>query len=100
MVGSLEPTTYQELHGRLLRDTFGHDLSDEDALLLFTIFHYHQVELSRPQVFADEKRPDIYYRVLAGPLPRRQCAEALASVWAGEFRPAGRAKPLAVEMAR
>lgn len=81
----LEPTTYRELHGRLLRDTFGRDITDADALLLFTAFHYHQVELSRPQVCAEEKRPDIYYRVLAGPLPLRQCAEALASVWAGEL---------------
>src|SRR5262245_21389389 len=80
-----EPTTYRELHGRLLRDTFGRDISDADAFLLFTAFHYHQVELSRPQVYAEEKRPDIYYRVLAGPLPPRQCAEALASVWAGEL---------------
>jgi hypothetical protein len=83
MVESLERTTYRELHARLLRDMFGGDISDEDALLLFTIFHYHQVELSRPQVFAEEKRPDIYYRVLTAPLPLRQCAEVLASLWAG-----------------
>jgi hypothetical protein len=72
VLGSLEPTTYCELHGRLLRDTFGRNIGDEDALLLFTIFHYHQIELSRPQVLADEKRPDISYRVLANPLPLRQ----------------------------
>jgi hypothetical protein len=50
-----------------------------------TIFHYHQIELSRPQVLADERRPDIQYRVLAGPLALRQCAESLASVWSGDL---------------
>jgi hypothetical protein len=85
VVELLEPTTYCELHGRLLRDTFGREIGDADAFLLFTAFHYHRVELSRPQVFADEKRPDIDYRVLAGPLAPRQCAEALASVWAGNL---------------
>jgi hypothetical protein len=85
MVASPEPTTFAELHGRLLRDTFGRDIGDADALLLLTIFHYHQIELSRPQVLADERRPDIQYRVLAGPLALRQCAESLASVWSGDL---------------
>jgi hypothetical protein len=85
VVASPEPTTFDELHGRLLRDIFGRDIEVEDALLLLIIFHYYRIELSKPQVLIDERRPDIRYRVLAGPLTLRRCAEALASVWSGQL---------------
>src|SRR4051812_48069634 len=74
------PTTIDDLHGRLLRDTFGRDLDDRDAFLLFTLFHHYQIELAGP-VLADRPSMGAGDRVHAD--TQRGCAEALASLWAG-----------------
>jgi len=80
------PTTYQDFHGRLLRDTFGRNIADRDAPLLFTIFHYFRVELSRPQVLTEyAARPEANHLIVFNPLDLRRCGEALASVWAGDI---------------
>src|SRR5688572_10810849 len=80
----LEPTTHADFYDRLLRDTFGRDLADADAHLVFVILHYYRVVLSRPQVLAEyAARPDLDFRVIFGPLDPRRCAEALAGLWSG-----------------
>jgi len=80
-----EGTTIYDFHGRLLRDTFGRDLNDRHAFLLFTLFHTHQIDLAAP-VLTD--RPLV---LQVCPITQRHCAEALASVWSGCDDP--RAKP-------
>ena len=81
----VEPTTWRELHGVLLRDTFGRDISDADLFLLFTALHYYRIELSCPQVYSCERRLNMSYGVIAGPLEPRGCAEAIASLWTGRL---------------
>lgn len=73
----MDGTTIDDLHGRLVRDTFGRRLSDADALLVFTLFHTHLVVLSAP-VLTD--RPGIG-EVAA--ITQRGASAALASAWAG-----------------
>jgi hypothetical protein len=70
-------TTIYDLHGRLLRDTFGRRLSDNDAFLVFALFHGYRVILSA-DVLSD--RPGIE-QVAA--ITQRGVSEALASMWAG-----------------
>jgi hypothetical protein len=73
-------TTIYDFHGRLLRDTFGRDISDQDAFLLFTLFHLYQIELASP-VLTD--RPQLAEGDRVAALTQRHCSQALASVWAG-----------------
>jgi hypothetical protein len=75
-----EGTTIYDLHGRLLRDTFGGGLSDPDAFLIFALFHHYQVELSGP-VLTD--RPNMRAGDKVHADTQRGCSEALASLWAG-----------------
>jgi hypothetical protein len=75
--GAVDGTTIYDLHGRLVRDTFGHRLSDQDAFLIFVLFHCYKVVLSEP-VLSD--RPGV--QVVAAQT-QRGVAEALASVWIG-----------------
>lgn len=73
----MDVTTIYDLHGRLLRDTFGRRLSDTDAFLVFVLFHGYRVWLSAPLL---TDRPGVQ-EVHA--LTQRSVADALASVWAG-----------------
>ena len=73
----MDGTTIDDLHGRLLRDTFGHRLSDTDAFLIFVLFHSSRVMLTAP-VLTD--RPGIQE---VGPLSQRGVSAALASMWQG-----------------
>src|SRR5213595_3883123 len=73
----MEVTTIYDLHGRLVRDTFGRRLSDQDAFLVFVLFQSYRIILSGP-VLTD--RPGVL-RVAA--LTQRGVSEALASAWVG-----------------
>ena len=73
----MDRTTIYDLHGRLVRDTFGRRLTDADAFLVFVLFHTHRVVLSGP-VLTD--RPGVG-EVAAD--TQRGVSEALASAWAG-----------------
>jgi len=73
----VDGTTIYDLHGRLVRDTFGRRLSDSDAFLVFVLFHRYKVVLSAP-VLTD--RPGV--REVAADT-QRGVSEALASAWAG-----------------
>jgi hypothetical protein len=73
-------TTIHDLHGRLLRDTFGRDLSDHDAFLIFALFHHYQVELEGP-FLTDRPGLGAGDRIQAD--TQRGCAAALASLWSG-----------------
>jgi len=66
-----------DLHGRLVRDTFGRRLTDSDAFLLFVLLHSYRIVLSGP-VLTD--RPAVQ-EVAAH--TQRGVSEALASAWAG-----------------
>ena len=70
-------TTIYGFHGRLVRDTFGRDLSDRDAFLLFCVLHYYQIELAGP-VLADRPSLGAGSRVSAD--TQRGCGEAIASL--------------------
>jgi hypothetical protein len=75
--GAMDGTTIYDLHGRLVRDTFGPRLSDQDAFLVFVLFHSYRIVLSSP-ILADR----------AGVLEvaahtQRGVSEALASAWVG-----------------
>ena len=70
-------TTIYDLHGRLIRDTFGRRLNDQAAFLIFVLFHTHRIVLSAP-ILTD--RPAAL-EVAAH--TQRGVSEALASVWAG-----------------
>ena len=74
----MDGTTIYDLHGRLLRDTFGSRLSDQDAFLIFVLFHTRRVILSDP-VLTD--RPGI--REVAA-ITQNGVSDALASIWAGK----------------
>src|SRR5262245_49611060 len=82
----MKGTTILGLHGRLLRDTFGCNISDQDAFLLFTLFHMFQVELAGP-VLTDRRQLGAGSRVCA--ITQRHCSQALASVWRGSGDPRG-----------
>lgn len=73
-------TTIEDFTGRLLRDTFGCDLSDRDAFLLFAILHYYQIELSGAVI---TNRPNLTTGDRLHADTQRGCAEALASLWRG-----------------
>jgi hypothetical protein len=73
-----EPITIEDLQGRILRDTFGQDLSDLDAFLLFAILHHYQIELDG-SFLAD--RPHLKAGDLIHADTQRGCAAALASIW-------------------
>ena len=73
----MDRTTIYDLHGRLIRDTFGRRLTDSDAFLVFVLFHCYRVVLSGP-VLTD--RPGVG-EVAAD--TQRRVSEALASAWAG-----------------
>lgn len=75
-----EETTIYDLHGRLLRDTFGNGLNDFDAFLIFALFHHYQIELSGP-VLTDRPSMGAGDKVHAD--TQRGCSEAIASLWAG-----------------
>ena len=64
----------------LLRDTFGPDTSDRDALLLFTIIHCCNVEVTG-SVLKD--RPSVKAGGRVEGITQRHCATALASLWKG-----------------
>jgi hypothetical protein len=68
-------TTIYDLHGRLLRDTFGRPLNDQDAFLVFVLFHGHRIVLTAP-ILTD--RPGVQ-EVAA--ITQRHVSEALASLW-------------------
>jgi hypothetical protein len=73
----VDGTTISDLHGRLVRDTFGRRLSDQDTFLVFVLLHSCRVVLSGP-VLTD--RPGV--REVAAHT-QRGVSEALASAWAG-----------------
>lgn len=76
----MDSTTIYDFHGRLLRDTFGPNIGDQDAFLLFTLFHEYQIVLAG-RVLID--RPQLAEGSSIAAITQRGCAEALASVWAG-----------------
>jgi len=69
--------TIYEMQGSLLRETFGSDLSDLDAFLVFVLFHSYRVIL-KEGVLSD--RPGVQ-EVSAG--TQRSVSESLASLWRG-----------------
>ncbi len=71
-------TTIYEFHGQILRDTFGCDLTDSDAFLLFALFHHYQIELSGAVV---TDRPNLKAGDRIHAHTQRGCAAALASIW-------------------
>jgi hypothetical protein len=73
----VEGTTIYDLHGRLVRDTFGRRLRDEDAFLVFVLLHGYRIALSGP-VLSD--RPGV---TEVAAVTQRGPSEALASAWAG-----------------
>ena len=73
----MDGVTIYDLHGRLVRDTFGRRLNDADAFLVFLLFHSYRVVLSGP-VLTDRTN----VREVAA-LTQRSVSEALASAWAG-----------------
>jgi hypothetical protein len=75
-----EGTTIFDLHGRLLRDTFGPTLDDSDAFLVFVLFHHYQIELSGP-VLTD--RPNLQAGDRVHAETQRGCSGAIASLWSG-----------------
>jgi hypothetical protein len=77
----LEGTTIYDLPGRLLRDTFGRTLKDQDAFLVFVLFHSHRVVLCEP-ILTD--RPGI---TEVFPHSQRGVSSALASLWEGTDDP-------------
>ena len=81
----VDGVTIYDLGGRLIRETFGRQLSDSDALLVFILFHCYRIELSGP-VLTD--RPGVCW-VAAD--TQRGVSESLASAWAGTEDP--RANP-------
>jgi hypothetical protein len=72
----LDNSTIHGFHGQLLRDTFGSNISDRDAFLLFLLFHQFQIELAgpvltdRPKLAAADRIAAITQWASAGPLPR------------------------------
>src|SRR5262245_16173944 len=75
--GAVDGTTIYELHGRLVRDTFGVRLCDRVAFLVFVLLHSYRVVMSG-SVLTD--RPGVQ-EVAAD--TQRGVSEALASAWAG-----------------
>jgi hypothetical protein len=73
----VDETTIYKLHKRLVRDTFGQHLSDQDAFLVFLLFHSYRIVLSGP-ILTD--RPGVQ-QVAAATQP--WVSEALASAWTG-----------------
>jgi hypothetical protein len=73
----VDGTTIYDLHGRLLRDTFGRRLSDTDSFLVFLLFHCYRIVLSGP-VLTD--RPGVQ-EVAAH--TQRGVSKSMASAWAG-----------------
>jgi hypothetical protein len=73
----MDGTTIYDFHGRLIRDTFGRRLNDQDAFLVFVLFHSYRFVLSGP-ILTD--RPGVL-EVAAN--TQSGVSEALASVWAG-----------------
>jgi hypothetical protein len=73
----VDGTTICDLHGRLIRDTFGRRLTDSDAFLVFVLFHCYRVVLSGP-VLID--RPGV---VEVAADTQRGVSESLASAWTG-----------------
>ena len=71
----MQGTTIYDLRGRLLRDTFGESLVDQDAFLVFVLFHSHRVVLAEP-ILTD--RPGI---VEVAADTQRGVSESLASMW-------------------
>jgi hypothetical protein len=70
--------TKREFHARIVRDTFGPNLSDEDAMLLFAILHCYQVVLAGP-VISDCPSAGDGSNVPA--ITQRHCGEVLATLW-------------------
>jgi len=73
----VDGTTIYDLHGRLIRDTFGLRLSDQDAFLVFVLFHGYRILLAGP-ILTD--RPGV---LEVAATTQRGVAEALASAWRG-----------------
>jgi hypothetical protein len=73
----MDGTTISDLHGRLLRDTFGGSLKWEDAFLVFVLFHNYRVVLCKP-ILTD--RPGI---TGVDAITQRGASESLASMWKG-----------------
>ena len=74
-----DPTTINDLLGRILRDTFRSDLNDLDVFLLFSIFHLYQIELAG--AFLTD-RPHLKGGDLIHADTQRGCSSAMASIWA------------------
>jgi hypothetical protein len=70
-------TTIYKLHGLLIRETFGGEFSDQDAFLIFVLFHSYRIELSSA-VLSD--RPGV---TDVAALTQRDVSSALASAWRG-----------------
>ncbi len=69
-----------DFHARIIRDTFGTNLSDENAMLLFSILHSYQIVITGP-VLSDCPSSDAGSSIPA--ITQRHCGEALAALWAG-----------------
>jgi hypothetical protein len=70
-------TTIYDLHARLVRDTFGRRLSEEDAFLVFVLLHSYRVVLSGPVL------TDLPGVLEVAAHTQRGVSEALASAWTG-----------------
>lgn len=73
----MNEATIDELHRRLIRETFRRGLTDSDAFLIFVLFHSYRIVLSGPVL---NDRPNVQE---VEPLTQRSVSEALAAYWAG-----------------
>ena len=81
-----ESTTIEEFGGHIVRETIGRQINDQDAFLLFVLFHNYQIELTGPVL---SNRANLGAGSLLHADTQRGCSAILASLWAGTGDPRG-----------
>ena len=76
----MDAVPIDEFHGRIVRETFGRDLSNDDAMLVFSALHIYEIEVTGP-VLSDRPVIETGSRIAA--ITQRSCSEALAAIWTG-----------------
>ena len=79
----MDTVSLDDFRGRIVRDTFGSDLSELDGLLVFAILHCYQIELSGPVLF--NLSAEAGTRIAA--ITQRSCSDAVAYIWSGPDEP-------------